>query len=482
MFNFATSKKNKGVITTYVLVFGVIFLILLVGLLGFILLQLRVSSQRVAWNQSLQVAEAGINYYKWCLNNEVEQNCQTEKDYFDPAGNLIGHFSLEITAQDACGQTIQKRITSSGWTNQSPGIKRKIRVLYARESVAKFSYVLNDNVWIGSDHEIRGPYHSNAGIRFDGENQSTVTSARDTWLCTSSFGCNYLNCPTGCTREGSTCRCPGVFTTTEVSNPDLFDFPVPPFDFLRITVDLAQMKNVAKSRGIYLPPSKNIHSLGKGWHLKFKNNGTFEAWIITKLDKTHCAPPDLNCAYSVEEGWHDDYFIITNEYLYNTYTIPPACSVIFVEDNLWPEGVIKGKVALASANLVDQNLDTDVVLQANIDYSVKDGSDGLTLISERNVLIGPNSPDKMELRGIFVAQKGRFSRNHYPNNLREKLEIYGSIVSNGRVGTKWTSGSQVISGYLKRESYFDSNLIYNPPVFTSFITSDFKLINWEEIR
>jgi len=466
--------QNKGIITTLVLAFGAIFLILLGGLLGFILLQLRVSNQKVAWNEALHIAEAGSNYYRWCLNNNVEQNCQTEKDYFDPAGNLVGHFSLQISSTVSCGETIQKRIISEGWTNKFPQVKRKVEALYARTSVAKYSYILNDNVWIGSDHEIRGPYHSNGGIRMDGENQSIVTSGKDKWICTSSFGCSICPVSAGCQIEGTDCYCPGVFTTTQNGNPDLFSFPVPPFDFAGITIDLAQMKNSAQSSGIYLPPSTDLNPQGKGYYIKFKNNGTFEAWLITGLSSTY--------AYSLEEGWHYDYFTITNEYLYNTYPIPSACSAIFVEDNLWPEGEIKGKVTIASANLINPNLDTDVILQGNIGYTTLDGSDGFSVIGERNVLISPNSPDKMELRGIFIAQKGRFSRNHYPGNIRDKLEIYGSIISNGRVGTQWISGSQIVSGYLKRESYFDSNLVYNPPPFVPYITPDFQIVRWEEIK
>ena len=473
MFNFVISKLNKGIITAYLLVFGAIFLILLGGLLGFILLQLRHSAQRIAWNEAFQIAEAGIHYYRWCLNNEVTQNCLTEKEYQDLAGNPIGKFSLEIDTTSNCGLTISQKIVSTGWTYKYPEIKRKIAISYGRESGAKYSYILNSNVWVGADHEIRGPYHSNGGIRFDGENQSIVSSAQETWLCTSSFGCDYLACPSGCVREGLACRCPGVFTTTENSNPALFSFPIPPFDFNAITVDLAQMKSASQSSGIYLPPSKTIDPKGKGYHLIFKSDGTVEVRIITGLSPT--------LAYSLEEGWHYDYFTITSEYTYKTYTIPSACSVIFVEDNLWPEGVIKGKVTVASANLINPNLDTDVILQANIDYTLKDGSDGLTLIGERNILIGPQSPNIMELRGIFVAQKGRFSRNHYPNNIREKLEIYGSIISNGRVGTKWVSGSQVVSGYLKRETYVDPYLLYNPPVFTPFISPQYKIVSWEEL-
>ena len=215
---------NRGIITTYVLVFGAIFLILLAGLLGFILLQLRQSNQKIAWNESLYVAEAGINYYQWCLNNGVEDNCLSEKEYVDATGKVVGTFSLEIDEGVSCGEVITRTIDSSGWTNKFPNVKRKVRVVYGRESVAKYAYLLNDNVWIGSDHEIRGPYQSNGGIRMDGENQSLVSSAKEEWTCTSAFGCS--SCPTthGCHVAGGSCLCPGVFTGTSNSNPDLFLF------------------------------------------------------------------------------------------------------------------------------------------------------------------------------------------------------------------------------------------------------------------
>lgn len=465
---------NKGAIITLVLVFGMIFLILLGGLFGFILLQLRHSVQKVAWNEALEIAEAGINYYRWCLNNEVEGLCELEKEYFDPEGNPIGNFSLEIIPTTSCGETISRKILSTGWTNKFPQTKRKVSVLYVRTSVAKYAYLLNDNVWAGADREIRGLYHSNGGIRMDGENQSLVTSGQEEWVCTSSFGCSPCPISDGCRIEGSDCICPGVFTTTTNANPDLFDYPVPSFDFDGITIDLAQIKSNAQTSSVYLPPSTDIDPQGKGYHLIFKNDGTFEAWLITGIQ--------ASWAYSLEEGWHDDYFTIESEYLYNSYSVDSSCSVIFIEDNLWPEGEVKGKITVASANLIDPNKDTDVILSGNIDYTVKDGSDGLALIGERNVLIGPDSPNQMELRGIFIAQKGHFGRNHYPGNMKDKLEITGSVVSNGRVGTRWTSGSIVVSGYLKRENYIDSKLIYSPPPFTPYAEYDFKIVKWEEIE
>ncbi|MDP2926710.1 MAG: hypothetical protein Q8N65_01050, partial [bacterium] len=441
--------RTKGIIVTYALVFGTLFLLMLSGLLGFILLQLRQSAQKAAAAESLEIAEAGIDFYRWCLNHGIVSTCQGERDYFDPGGNLLGRFSLQANSSLTCGQTVYGEARSEGWTLKYPQLKRKIKVFYGKTSLAKYSYILNNNVWIGGDHEIKGPYHSNGGVRMDGENQSLMTSAKQSWICTSSFGCSACPTSSGCSIQGSDCVCPGVFTTTQNSNPNLFSYPVPSFDFDGITIDLSQMKSAAQSGGIYLQPSVNINSQGKGYRLKFTSAGQVEIWIITGLSATY--------AYSLEEGWHYDYFTISNQYLYQTLPVPSSCSLIFVEDNLWPEGTVKGKVTVASANLINPNLDTDTVLAANLNYTINDGSDGLTLMAEKNILIGPQSPNQMELKGIFLAQKGRFSRNHYPGNLREKLEIVGSIGSHGRVGTQWISGSVIVSGYLKRESAVDVN-------------------------
>jgi len=470
------SYLSKGIIVTYALVFGAIFSILLAGLLGFILLQLKQTSQKVAWHKSLHIAEVGVDYYKWCLNNGVEALCETEKEYKDIEGNPIGRFSLEITSETNCSEIAERTIVSTGWTYDRPSLKRKVSVLYARTSVAKYAYLINDNVWAGADREIRGLYHSNGGIRMDGENQSLVTSAKEDWICTDSFGCSPCPISDGCWVDGSDCVCPGIFTTTGNADEDLFDFPVPSFDFDGITVDLAEIKTLTQPhpQEYYWPPVTDLDSNGEGYHVVFVNDGTFEVWIITDLQ--------ASWAYSTEEGWHDDYFIINNEYLYGTHSIDPNCSLIFVEDDLWVEGEVHGKATIISADLINPTGETDVVLSGDINYTTLDGADGLAVIGERNVLIPPDSPDQLELRGILVAQKGHFGRNHYPGNIRDNLEIYGSIVSNGRVGTKWSSGGIIVSGYLKRENYFDTNLVYSPPPFVPYISPDFEILHWEEVE
>lgn len=467
---------NKGITTSYVLVFGAIFLILLGGLLSFILFQLRATSKQVAWRQSLQTAEAGANYYQWCLNNKVQNNCSQQRALTDLSGNKIGTSSLDVDSTSYCGSTTSRTIRSTGFTTDFPEVKRKIELLYARESVAKFAYLLNDNVWAGSDREIQGVYHSNGGIRMDGENKSVVKSAQETWLCTEDFDCDPDNCPDACSSTGDACECPGVFTTTNNSRTDLFEYPVSQFDFDSITMNLANVKSVADDnpRQYYWPPVEDIDNDGEGYHLNFLGDGQFEVRIITELEP--------NYTYNQEDGWHYDYLEIKDEYQYDTITVGSNCPVIFVEDNLWLQGKVQEKITVASANLSGTSQQTTIALPGDIDYSTLSGSDGLTAIAQDNILITPDAPDQLELRGIFVAQNGRFGINLYLDEIKEKLEIYGSIVANDRVGTQWVSSSQIISGYKKRENYVDTELLYQPPPFTPFVSSQFEVVDWKEVE
>lgn len=511
MFKFEILKLNKGAIITYVLVFGTIFLLLLAGLLGFILQQIKLSNQKVAWHESFNIAEAGMNYYRWCLNNEVAQNCQLEKEYLNIQGEAIGKFQIQLDQDIQCNQTISTNIISLGFTYKFPQIKRKISVLYARESVAKYNYILNSNVWVGSDHIIRGPFHSKGGVRFDGQNLSIVSSDLNTWKCTGSFNCGSNGvgygqglCPPECQIINHECVCPGVFSTTANSNRDLFFYPNPIGDFAAITADLNQMKKLTKdqNQGLYFGPSG-----ANGYRISIQENNlkvwkVLETTLLSDIctvvnDKVICDGDSCQpeCPQCVSNKCRLREPVIKTESTNPIYDgpIPQNCGVIFFEDNLWIGKIdqpllIKGKISIASANLINPNQPTNVWLQGNIDYTNYDGSDSLLVISQNNNLVGLYSPNYMTLRGIFVAQNGFFGRNHYPCSKyspycqREELKIFGSIVSKGRVGTQWVNlGGHIESGYKKRETYLDPNLVYNPPLFTPFLSSQFKIVKWEEL-
>lgn len=463
-------KKQQGSMITLVLVFGGVFLLIFSSLVGFVFLQLKESRQKVNWYQAMTIAEAGLNYYRWHLAHAPEDLQDGtggpgpyEHEYYDPEGGLVGRFSLVIGGQEQCGKTTAVTITSTGWTEEYPDTKRQIQVKYIRPSVADYAYLLNDNVWAGSDREIKGPYHSNGGIRMDGENKSLVTSARDTWTCTASFGCSPSQ------------EKPGVFTTAN-GVEELFDFPVTPFDFDGITMDLAEIKSLTQSgQGIYLPPSGE-----KGYHVILRNDRSLDVYKINQLDSIY--------AYDTETEWHWEDSVIDNESFLANYNIANDCGLIFIEDDLWVEGEVKGKITLVSADLINPNQETDVWLTEDIEYTTKDGSDGLVLVAQHNNLVGLNVPGNMELDGIFIAQTGHFGRNHYPCSWywpeckRDYLEIFGSIVSNGRVGTRWTSGESWSSGFNQRENIYDPAQNFNPPAFLPNTSQDFYFKAWEEIE
>lgn len=183
-----------------------------------------------------------------------------------------------------------------------------------------------------------------------------------------------------------------------------------------------------------------------------------------------------------------------------TSIILPSCPVIFVEDNVWVDGVVLDYVTLAAADVTAAGVDRSLIINGNITYASTTGN-GLTLIGEKDVLIGLQVPDVMTINGVFIAQKGRFGRNHYcetdctstagnqglPGSLdeyvyRTSLTTNGTVVSNGRVGTKWTSGGTFISGFSNRYDNFDRTLAEYPPPFTPTISDDYEFVRWSDVR
>ncbi|MFC1801941.1 hypothetical protein ACFLY7_00665 [Patescibacteria group bacterium] len=465
-------KNNGGYIVMSALVFSAIFALLFSGLTGFVLVQNKVQRAKENSDRSMQIAEAGLDYYKWFLahfpddlQDGTGEAGPYEHEYSDPEGGIIGSFSLDISGSTQCGDVTSVDIESTGWTEEDPTRTRKVYGKYARPSVAEYSYILNSNVWAGSSREIKGVYHSNGGIRMDGENQSLVRSAVADWFCTSSFGCSPNQTVDGVFGDGD--------------GSDLWNFPVVPIDFTGITLNLASMKSLAQSNGSYFGDSGDY-----GYHLVFKNDRSVDIFTVTNLRGVW--------GYSSENGWQVEYNIITGESFLQNYELLSDCGLVFLEDKVWVEGEVSGKVTMASANLISPTIDTDVIISGNINYTSTEGIDGLTVIAENSVLIPLNSPDNMEMRGIFIAQNGHFGRNHYYDNYlpsqyrdyvrRNSLEINGTIVSNGRVGTSWGCGYCIdgYTGYASRENSYDRNLMTDPPPFTPFVSDEFKFVEWRD--
>lgn len=474
----ARQNHTRGAMVVLVLVFSAVFLATTGALSGYIFVQHRLQAEKELRERALQIAEAGIDYYKWFLahfpgdiTDGTGQPGPYVHSYADPEGGTSGTFSLEIDGNVQCGVTTAIDITSTGKTTEDPTFSRVVSARYARPSVAEFAYIVNTNVWAGADRVITGKYHSNGGVRMDGDNLSSVTSSVSTWQCTSSFGCSPTQTVAGVFGSGT--------------NPTLWSYPTPQVDFGGITVDLNAIKNYARNQGgLYFGPAGG-ESNKRGYQFIFKNDSTIDAYRVTNTTEVW--------GYTTEDGWQKERNIIANKTFLGNYAIPANCSVIFAEDRLWIEGVIVGKVTVASADISQPNHDTDIILSNNITYLSNDGTNGLTVVAERNILIPLDSPQDMSLHGIFIAQTGRYGRNHYTTSgsndvpssydsfvQQGTLTTIGTIVSNGRTGTQWTCGGSFCSGYQNRIDSYDGRLASDPPPFTPYTSSDYTFIEWRE--
>lgn len=474
------SRSNihtQGYLLVLVLVFGGVFTLIISSFIGYLVTQSTIAEQRYQLERASEVAEAGINYYRWYLAhypNDVTNGTNLPgpyvHQYFDPEGAAIGEYSLSIASSTYCGDVASIEVTSTGHTYADPNLERTVTARYTQPTVAEYAFIINANVWAGSSLSIIGPYHSNQGIRMDATNQSTVTSGLSSWNCTSSFGCS----PQGARA--------GVFTTSGNSNPLLFSYPSPPINFTDITIDLTNILNRAQnSGGTYLPPSGSL-----GYRITFNGDGTFTARRVTAVRSY--------TAFSTELGSHTERNIIQTDANYGTYTINSACPLIYVADKIWLQGVVDQKVTLAAAGTDISGLNPSIILQDNITYD-NPATDGLLAIAENDVLIGVDVPNNMTINGIFVAQTGRFGRNDYdyanlpnpsgpldfrPYYERNSLTTNGTIVSNGRVGTQWVSGSTFKSGFRNRYSSYDRNLVEKPPPLVPNTSDVYDFVEWRE--
>lgn len=467
---FSVASKNKaGYLMVLVLVFGSIFMVIMTAFIGYVITQNKVVNFRYEQQRATDIAEAGLNYYRWFLAhypNDYTDGTGSAgpyvHQYSDPEGGVMGEFSLDIATSTYCGDIAAVDISSTAYTYEDPTAISTVRGRYARPSVASYSFVTNSGVSYGATSHVNGPIHSNQGIRMDGSHSSTVSSGQTSWLCNSTYGCSPSQ------------TVDGVYTTTSNSTPALFAFPVAPIDFAGITLDLADMQSKAQNNGgLYLGPSGR-----QGYHIIFRSGNRVEVRRVNgKVNEPN--------GYA----WGHYMHILNGTTLIGTYDINPACPVIFVEDQVWLEGQVDGKVTLAAADVDTNGVNPSIILNNNITYGTTDA--GLLAVAEYDMLIGLVVPNNMVLNGIFVAQTGHYGRNPYDTSMpnaweqyiiRNSLTVNGTIVSYNRAGTSYYSGSTLLSGFTNRTTSYDTSLVFDPPPYTPITSDVYSFFNWRQDR
>ncbi len=257
--------------------------------------------------------------------------------------------------------------------------------------------------------------------------------------------------------------------------------------FSQITPDFAALRTAAQASGIYLPPRQAPEDPHNGYHLIFSGDGTLTVRLVTNTTS-------LNSVKMVDTNKNGkDYSLIAEESLYQGYTIPVDCGLIFVEGNAWLEGVVASKVTVVVGKFAGSGSGADVMLRNDLTYTTTDGSVGLTVIAERNVMIAANSPMDMTLHGIFVTVSGYFGRNNYYSpsggctglyEPRGSLTILGTIVSNYTPITNWANGcfGGNAAGYQTRSLTVDTGNSNNPPPYTPTVSATKIFTSWQQTQ
>jgi hypothetical protein len=456
------NKKNNGDVLMLLLIIITVFSIVMPPIISWAITTNNLIKETVTKEQALQIAEAGINYYEWHLahfptdyRDGTNTNGPYVHNYTDTdTQNVLGQYSLVITPPTN-GSTIVT-IASTGNTINNPNIKRTVTVRYGIPSLAVYSFLSNDIIWIGPSETVNGEMQSNNGIRFDGVGNAPIGSAKSTYTCSSGQG---NPCPH--TENG-------VWGNASSAVQNFWQYPVPAIDFSSLTSNLATLKSSAQSAGLYLPPSNT-----NGYSLVFNSNGTVSVYKVTSLQNDPTG-------WDVYGNAHNEDIDYNNRSLQYTVAIP-SNGIIYVEDNTWVEGVVNGRVMLAAASLpYVPNTAPNIYIQNNLIYKAKDGTDVLGLLAQNNVVVTYTAPSNLEIDGALIAQNGSAEMYYYPSGaIKNNISIFGSIMTFGQWTWNWVDGgNNNVSGYATTLETYDNNLLYAPPPGFPLSSSGYKQISW----
>jgi hypothetical protein len=479
-------NRNHGGIIIQVIAFVAISTVILSGFVGWGALSMHAAKKTEVKEQAIQIAEAGIDYYRWHLAHaptDYQDGTATSgpyvHDYSNKEGVKIGSYSLKITPP-LLGSTLVT-IESTGRMDTDLTATRTIRAKLAKPSFAKYSVISNTDLSIGAD--IYGPMHSNGGIYFvSGTAYNLITSSMTTFNSTTTGGVTKWG-----VYAGSDPNPPTAFTSVTAMFTAGRQVGVPAVDFAGITVDLGQLEADAVANGRYYGVSG-----GLGYHIVLQTNDTFD---IYRVDTA--ATGGATC--ESRQWWtYPSCPIIANaKWSVGTQTLIgndvafPANGIIFAEDHVWIDGQVNtARLSIIAATIPDVGTRRNIIVNNDLLYTNYDGQDVIGLIAQDNFWVGVVSEDDLRIDAAIIAQNGRVSRYAYRNcgvnSVQTTITFYGMFASNqryayGNLGAG-CSPSIGLSGYNTNRVYiYDPFLLYGPPPSFPLTADQYQVISWEEI-
>ncbi|AOY77048.1 hypothetical protein [Clostridium formicaceticum] len=172
-------RSNKGFILPLTMI---IFLVLVIFSLSILTLsnnqgvltgslvntQTSTKGGLIGQEKALQYAEAGYSAYLWKLNDHVNfYLTQESQDMLRvPIAYENGYYQLDVTWPSDEDRYVT--ITSTGWSKDSPEIKRTIQVQMQKKQFVHQVYVSQEegnNIYFGGSDKLYGPVHTNGILK-----------------------------------------------------------------------------------------------------------------------------------------------------------------------------------------------------------------------------------------------------------------------------------------------------------------------------
>lgn len=486
---------------------------------------LSISGNIVKRQQAFNIAESGLNYYLWHLNHnptDYKDGKTTPAtpdaqlgygpyvhNYIDSNADVKGTYTLWIKPASA-GSTIVT-VRSIGQASGS-GFKRTVEAKIGSPSFASYAVASDTALWFGSTESAQGPVVSNQGVRMDGANSSTVSSANTTYVPPDNLGGDGNNHP-------------GVWCSSSVTTPvncntrskSAWIYPVPQIDFNVVANAQCTMKKIAFTdytatsalagqanactqvpntrTNAYLPQRSTTYSTTRGYLVLLNSNGTYNLYNVDGEN-------DQSTPYTSA---------LTRTLVASNIAAPPS-GVIFAEDNVWvlSNPNYHGRLTISAGKLAASNSSSyaNINIAGPIVYSAKDGTDALGLVAQKAVIIKPYAPPStgsftFEIDAALLAQTAEawYPGKYLTNSTRctrgwvspnQTFVFYGSVAT--RQTWTWTwqqgggscgdavfvAGKGYISGILNNQSQYDYNLQYSPPPSYP-LTSGYNILSWREV-
>ena len=493
------------------------------AVLEVILTNLSIVGNNVQSQKAFNIAEAGVNYYLWHLSHngtDYKDGQSTPAtpdptlgygpythDYVDANSVDEGTFTLWISPQGN-GSTIVN-VRSIGKVAGSD-ISRTVQAQLGASSFASYGVVSDSALWFGADETADGPVFSNQGVRMDGQNNSTVSSANSTYVPSVALGGD------GNSHPGVWCSLT-VTTPVDCSTRDKSNwiYPATLVDFNQVSGSLCTMKRTAFASdastaslatqanacsqtpgtrtAAYLPERSSSFNHSRGYLIELNQDGTYNLYNVNNVKDAKIV------------GYTN---ALTMQSVATNIAIP-SNGVIFAEDNVWVRSNPKfhGRVTIANGRLAT-NYTADITVADNLAYSTKDGSDAIGLVAEGNVYIGSFAPPAtssftLEVDAAVLAETGSveypsnytFSNNTCTRgwiNNNQTLNFYGSVATRQIWTWSWQddsscgdnvydgSSGSYISGFKYNTTHYDYNLQYAPPPSYP-VTGGYNVLSWREV-